>query len=167
MRSTRPTSRIITLPALIGAGVTLAAALLTRLAVGSPLAVLHKLGAAAILPPLWLMSLVWLASFASAGAIAGYLLACPAGHAARETALWRGATFFVLAMVFSLVWYTLLFGKLCLLPSWLCLFLSAASAAVCGLSWGKLFLGGAWILFGFAVWQTVLILFQLCILLQM
>ncbi len=166
MKHTKSTVRLITLPTLIGGGVTLTAALLTRLTVGSPLAVVHKLEAFLILPPLWLMSLLWLSAFILMGAAAGHLLACPMGSAKREACLWRGSTFMVLAVVFSLVWYTLLFGKLFLLPSWLCLLLSAAAALVCGVSWRQVAWGAASVALGFALWQITLFLLQFAVLLH-
>ncbi len=155
-----------TLPMLIGGALTLAAALLTRLTVGSPLAVVHKLEAFLILPPLWVLSLVWLMHFAILGAAAGYLLACPAHNPVREAAMWRGCTFMVLAAVFSLVWYTLLFGKLCLLPSWICLLLSAGAALVCALSWRTLGKGAFAAALAFALWQIGLFFLQLTVILH-
>ncbi|MBQ9151214.1 MAG: hypothetical protein IJX72_03100, partial [Clostridia bacterium] len=97
----------------------------------------------------------------------GYLLSCPSGNTRREAHLWRGNTFMVLAVVFSLVWYTLLFGKLYLLPSWICLLLSAASALLCTLSWWPI---GKWvsiISLYFALWQVCLFFLQLAVILHM
>ena len=167
MKHTKSAAKLITLPALIGGGVALIAALLTRLTVGSPLAVAHKLEVFLILPPLWLMSLLWLFSFLLMGAAAGHLLASPMGSAKREAYLWRGSTFMVLAVVFSLVWYTLLFGKLFLLPSWICLLLSAAAAFACALSWRQVARGAAAAALGFALWQITLFLLQFAVLLHM
>ncbi len=155
-----------TLPMLIGAATVLTAALLTRLAVGSPLRAIHRLNAAGWLPPLWLMSLLWFGSFALVGAAAGSLLACPGGGARREAWLWRGSTFLVPAVVFSLVWYVLLFGRLWPILSCLFPLLSAAAALVCVLSW-RLIGGGAWwAVLVFALWQTVLFCWQLAVLLH-
>jgi hypothetical protein len=79
---------------------------------------------------------------------------------------WRGATALILAAVFSLVWYTLLFGKFLLLASWLCLPLSAAAAAWCALSWGQVRRGTAMILWGVFLWETFLFFLQLAVLLH-
>ena len=166
MKKARSAANRPTLPLLLGGGIALAAALLTRLTVGSPLAVIHKLDAFSVLPPLWILSLVWLAAFAWLGAAAGYLLACPPGSPKREADLWRGCTFAVLGAVFSLVWYTLLFGKFYLLPSWFCLPVSAAAAGICGLSWGRIGKGGAAAALAFGAWQICLFLIQLGVILH-
>ena len=165
MKNTPNSSRALPLPAWIGGGVTLAAALLTRWAVGSPVAVMHKLEAFRALPPLWLMSLLWLSSFAVLGMSLGYLLTCPDGDPRREALFWRGNTFLVLAVVFSLLWYALLFGKFYPVPSWLCLILSAAAALVCALSWLRVKTAAFAAAVLFALWQGYLILLQLAVLL--
>lgn len=166
MNNTKPNAPILTLPVLVGGGLVLAAALLTRLTVGSPLAVIHKLGASVLLPPLWLTGLLWLGSYVLMGAAVGYLLSCPPGNARREADLWRGCTFLVLAVVFSLVWYTLLFGKLCLLLSCLCLLLAAVCALVCMISWWSVGKGAAVISLGFSLWQICLLFLQFAVILH-
>lgn len=164
MKQTRNPSRALPLPALVGGGVTLSAALLTRWTVGSPLVVLHRLEALPILPPLWFMSLLWLASFALVGLSLGYLSACTEGNPKREALFWRGSTFLVLATVFSLLWYTLLFGKFYPLPSWLCLLFSAVAALACAASWMHIKRAPAVTVLLFALWQTYLLLLQLTVL---
>jgi hypothetical protein len=163
----RPPHRLAPLPACIGAAVVTAAVLLTRAAVGSPWELLHRLSAASILPPLWLLSLLWMVSFALVGGAAGGLLAAPEGNAHRRAHLWQGSTFLVLAVVFALAWYTLLFGKLWVLISCLFPLLAAASALLCALSW-RLAGGGAWMApLGYALWQILVLLLQLAVLLHL
>ena len=58
MNQTTSINRFLTLPTLVGGGVVLATALLTRMTVGNPLLILHKLGAMEMLPPLWFLSLI-------------------------------------------------------------------------------------------------------------
>ena len=166
MKLRLPAAPLPTLPLLIGGALTTTAALLTRLTVGSPLAVVHKLEALLILPPLWVLSLLWLAHFALLGAAAGFLLGCPIHTPHQEAAMWRGCTFMVLAAVFSLVWYTLLFGKLCLLPSWLCLLLSAGAAMACTISWRQTKKGAAAAAFAFSLWQIGLFFLQFAVILH-
>ena len=154
------------LPACIGAGAVTAAVLLTRVAVGSPWEVLHRLSTATLLPPLWLMSLLWVASFVLVGGAAGILLSSPEGSAVRQAHLWRGSTFLSLAVVFALAWYTLLFGKHWLLLSALLLLLAAAASLICAISW-RAACGRGWIApLAYALWQILLFLLQLAVLLQ-
>ena len=166
MKLRSPATPRPTLPMLIGGALTTVAALLTRLTVGSPLTVAHKLEALLILPPLWVLSLLWLVHFTLLGAAAGFLLGCPTHNPHQEAAMWRGCTFMVLAAVLSLVWYTLLFGKLCLLPSWLCLLLSAGAAAVCAISWRQTKKGAAVVAFAFSLWQVCLFFLQFAVILH-
>ena len=67
-----------------GGGIALAAALFTRLRVGSPLPLLHLLNADSILPPLWLTGLCWLSSFFLSGCAAGFILNCRTGGRVRS-----------------------------------------------------------------------------------
>lgn len=166
MPHTSPSARKPKLPMLIGGGVALAAALLTRLTVGTPVTAIHKFEAFLSLPPIWFMGLLWLASFALTGAFAGELLSSPCLPPRDEALAWRGATALVLALVFSLVWYTLLFGKCFLLASWLCLLLSAAAAVWCALSWLQVKRGASLVMFGFFLWQMILFFLQLAVLLH-
>ena len=160
-------SRGLTFPVLIGAGLLLTCAMLTRWSVGSPVLLLHKLNASAILPPMWLMSLLWLGFYVLWGAAFGELLSCLPENPAREVYIWRGSTFAVLAVVFSLVWYTLLFGKYYLVPSWLCLLISALASCVCGYSWCRVVKWTSVIAFLFAIWNICLFFLQFSIILHL
>lgn len=166
MNQTTSINRFLTLPTLVGGGVVLATALLTRMTVGNPLLILHKLGAMEMLPPLWFLSLIWLSFYLLVGASTGYLLSCPPGNAGREAFLWRGCTFMVLAVVLSLVWFTLLFGKFWLLPSWLCLCLTFVCASICAISWWQIGKGAAIIMWSFTVWQICLFFLQFAVMLS-
>ncbi len=159
-------SRGLTFPALIGAGLLLACAMLTRWSVGSPIILLHKLSASALLPPMWLMSLLWLGFYLLWGAALGDLLSCPPTSPVGEVHLWRGCTFAVLAVVFSLVWYTLLFGKFYLVPSWMCLLVSAAAAFVCAYSWWRVTKWTSCVALLFGLWNICLFFLQFAVILH-
>ena len=122
---------------LAGGGVGLLAGLALRGAAGSPLPVLRLLGADALLPPLWLLGLLWLAGYALAGGAAGCLAACPVRGGQREAALWRGGTFLALAVGLSFCWYSCLFASFLFFLSWLCLLAAAGLAFLCTLSWWR------------------------------
>jgi hypothetical protein len=159
-------SRGLTFPVLIGAGFLLTCALLTRWSVGSPILLLHKLNASEILPPMWLMSLLWMGFYGLWGAAFGDLLSGLPENPAREVYIWRGSTFAVLAVVFSLVWYTLLFGKFYLVPSCMCLLMSSLASLVCGYSWWSVAKWTAIVAILFASWNICLFFFQFSIILH-
>ena len=161
MRGSRILANGNALPMLLGGAILLLAALLTRLATGSPLWLFHFGDAAGVLPPLWLTGLLWLLSFFTVGAAAGYVLSCRSLTGGREAYLWRGCTFLILAVVFTLIWYTLLFGKRYLLPSWLFLPLAAGGAAVCALSWRHVSRVACVAVWCFALWQIIVFWLQL------
>lgn len=166
MNSASKSEQILTLPVLVGGALVLAVALLTRMAVGSPFYLLHKLNATGILPPVWCMSVLWMSAYALSGAVAGYLLSRPTGNAQREACLWRGCTFLILAIVFSLVWYTLLFGKHYLIPSWLCLLMSGGFALICVRAWWSIGKWAALIALGFTLWQICLFFLQFAVIMH-
>lgn len=121
--------------ALIGGGIGLAGGISVAATVGNPLPILRLLGAEAILPPLWILGISWLAAYALLGAAAGYALACPVGGPYGEAPLWRGLTFLVAEVTFSFAWYSLSFSSFLLFPAWLCLALGVAAGVACLLAW--------------------------------
>ena len=166
MKMTNSFGKIHKTSMLIGGGVGVLAAVSVAAAVGSPLPVLRFLGAEALLPPLWLVGFLWLAGYVLLGAAAGDALACPKGGPYRETPLWRGMTFLVLEAVFSLAWYSLLFGSLLLLPAWLCLAAAVAAGVLCILSWFRSHCPAALICGGVTVWLLYLALCHAAVILH-
>ncbi len=165
MRGSRFWANGTTLPMLVGGAILLSAALLTRLVTGSPLWLFRFGNVAGVLPPLWLTGLVWLLSFFALGAAAGYMFSCRSLMGGREAGLWRGCTFLILAVAFSLIWYTLLFGKYYLLPSWLFLPMAAGAALMCGLSWWRISRGTGVTVWCFGLWQIMVFCLQLRVIL--
>jgi hypothetical protein len=115
---------------------------------------------------MWLMSLLWMGFYGLWGAAFGDLLSGLPENPAREVYIWRGSTFAVLAVVFSLVWYTLLFGKFYLIPSWMCLLMSSLASLVCGYSWWSVAKWTAIVAILFASWNICLFFFQFSIILH-
>ena len=166
MKQTGKINRFLTLPVLVGGVVIFAIALCTRLSVGTPYVVLHKLGVLDILPPVWLVGLIWSLLYVLAGAVSGYLLSCPLRNAVKETFLWRGCTFMVSSFVLSLAWYALLFGKFWLLPSWICLCFGCVCAVFCAISWWKISKTPAMLIGVFALWEISIIFMQFLIMIS-
>lgn len=122
----------------IGGGVTAAAALIVRLWAGSPLPLLHTVGAAVRLPPLWLAGLLWFAAFFAFGCAAGTALTGRGGGPVQSAWRLRGSLYALLAVSAALLWYPMLFSSALL---WLSLplpLLSCAAAVLCALCWAHL-----------------------------
>ncbi|MBR3893738.1 MAG: tryptophan-rich sensory protein [Clostridia bacterium] len=83
-------------------------ALLVRAGVGSPYETIHAMGIAEIIPPVWIMTLLWTLSFLIVGCAAGFVLAFRT--CGRDTEKYRGGMFFVLLAVLEICWYPLFFG---------------------------------------------------------
>ena len=92
---------------LLGGGM-LAGGVLVRLCVGSPHMMLLALNVAGIVPPVWLMTLLWSLSFFIIGAAAGFVL----GYRTYgcEVDKYKGGMLFVLLAVLELCWYPTLFA---------------------------------------------------------
>ena len=122
----------------ISGGLAAVAALAVRLWAGSPLPLLHTVGTAVRLPPLWTGGLLWFSAF--------FLLGCAAGTVVRETgggpvrSAWRlrGGLYCLLAMLTALLWYPMLFRSALLWLSLPLLLLSCAAAVLCLLCWARL-----------------------------
>ena len=148
-----------------GGGIALAAALFTRLRVGSPLPLLHLLNADSILPPLWLTGLCWLSSFFLSGCAAGFILNCRTGGCAAAWRL-RGAVYGLLCLFAGLGWYPLLFAAQALWLSWLCLLAAALSGILCLACWVRVRRRVLLFLLPAAVWMCCLTVLQLVVLLR-
>ena len=143
---------------LIGGGAGVAVGVSVTAAVGSPLPVLRLLGAEALLPPVWLLGLLWLLGFGLLGAAAGYALACLTGDPAREAALWRGMTFLVAEVTVSFAWYSLFFGSFLLFPAWICLLTGIGAGVACTLAWFREYRLSCIAVGGVTLWLVYLVL---------
>ena len=134
--------------------------------VGSPLPVLRLLGAGEILPPLWLMGLIWLAGYGLLGAAVGLVLGGSSGNPCRDAPAWRGLTFLTVEVTFSFAWYSLSFGSFLLLPAWICLVLGVAAGTACTASWFRVHRMSAIICIGVTLWFVYLVLCHLVVILH-
>ena len=150
----------------VGGGLGLIGGIALRCAAGSPLPVLRLIGADTLLPPLWLVGVLWLAGYALAGGAAGYLSACPVVGGRRAVLLWRGGTFLALSIGLSFCWYSCLFGAFHLLLSWVCLVMSVGFALLCTLSWWRVNSICAIAVGLLTIWLLCLVLFQFVLLLR-
>lgn len=151
---------------LIGGSSGVIVALSLAATVGSPLPVLRLWGADALLPPLWILGLLWLVGYALLGGAAGYALGAHGGGAAREVSLWRGLTFLVAEVTFSFAWYRLSFGSRLLLLGWICLAVSVAAGAVCAVAWRRVYRVPAMVCGGVTAWLLYLVLCHLVVILH-
>ncbi len=92
---------------LLGFGM-LAGGVLIRFFVGSPHMTILSLGLDALLPPVWLMTLLWSFSFLIIGCAAGFVLGYRAPGC--EVDKYKGGMLFVLLAVLELCWYPTFFG---------------------------------------------------------
>ncbi len=128
-------------------------ALLVRGFTGSPYAVILALDVRDMIPPVWIMTLLWSVSFLVVGAAGGFVLAYRASG--READKYKGCMFFVLLSVMELLWYPTFFGAqmlfLSVLIAILCLCLSIAVTAafyrVTKLAGMLLFLHDVWLVY--------------------
>lgn len=111
----------------------------TRWVSGSPLATLHYIGARQLVPPTWLMVLLFSASYVVAGLALGTALGnrlCSCGEKKYQGAMW-----FCISLALGYIWYPLFFCARVFLVSTavsiLCLF-SAICATICFASVSKL-----------------------------
>ena len=85
------------------------AGILVRISVGSPYRTILELGIKDMIPPAWLMSIVWAFSFFIVGCAGGFVLAYRT--AGQNVEKYKGSMYFVLLCVLELCWYPTLFGK--------------------------------------------------------
>lgn len=83
------------------------AGILVRMTVGSPYRTILELGIGELVPPVWLMTVLWTLCFFIIGCAAGFALGYRNGCNEEK---YKGCMFFVLLAVAELGWYPVLFG---------------------------------------------------------
>ncbi len=135
-------------PVMILFGVLLCmAGILVRALSDSPYRALLELGIADIVPPVWLMTLLWTIAFFTLGCAGGFVLAYRTSGGC-EVDKYKGCMFFVMLSVAELCWYPLFFSaNLIFFSVLLCLLILCLSVAVTVLFYHVTKLAGMIILF--------------------
>lgn len=79
-----------------------------RFATGAPYMTVLALGIDSLIPPVWLMCVLWTVSFFTVGCAAGFILGYRAGGCEAEK--YKGCMIFTLMAVLELCWYPTFFG---------------------------------------------------------
>lgn len=94
---------------MLAIGVLLVAlGILVRAFTGSPYQAILAMNIREMIPPVWLMTLLWSVALFTVGSAAGFVLAYRAGGC--EVEKYKGCMFFVLLAVLELLWYPTFFG---------------------------------------------------------
>ncbi len=102
--------------------------ILVRAFTGGPYRMLLELEIGELVPPVWVMTLLWTLAFFTVGCAGGFVLAYRVGGSDGEK--YKGGMLFILLAVLELCWYPLLFGKgLVFLSALLCLLILCLSVA--------------------------------------
>lgn len=123
---------------------------------GSPHASITQMGIREVLPPVWLLSLLWLLWYFVLGATLGGVLYT---YGKNCIDAWRGACFFLLMIGVGFLWYPLFFVRQSFLLSLIVLLAVIELAVVAALQWQSLS-----VLAGAVLWLHVLWLFYMTIL---
>ncbi len=93
---------------LFAGGFLALAGIIIRVCVGSPYRVMLEMGIGDLIPPVWLMTVLWTASLFLIGCAAGFVL----GYRCRgcEVEKYKGCMLFVVLAVLELCWYPTFFG---------------------------------------------------------
>ena len=94
---------------LLGGFLLLIAAVCVRIICGPPYQMMLQLGISDLIPPVWLMTLLCLASFFLIGCAAGLVLGYR--RASVQAEKYKGCLLFVLLAMLELLWYPTLFVK--------------------------------------------------------
>ena len=147
--------------AMLGGALMVVAGMLTRAWAGAPYEGILRMGLGEVIPPVWLMTLLWLLWYFGLGATCGGVLTV---HGGCSVTAWRGACFFLLMAGLGFLWYPLFFLRnalgLCIL---ICLVLIAL-CVLCAINWQNLSLVAAAFLYLHALWLLYLLILQvICI----
>ncbi len=119
---------------LIGGGATMLAGVIVRAVCGSPYRHGVMVQFDAYIPPVWLMTLLWMLWYFILGATLAYVLSSSRCDRASRAEVYRGGMLFLSMLFLGFVWYPLFFVAARFFLAWLIVF---AVLALCVLSaWG-------------------------------
>ncbi|MBQ2256145.1 MAG: tryptophan-rich sensory protein [Clostridia bacterium] len=144
--------------ALIVGGVLVLLGMGVRLWWGAPNAGITQMGIRHLLPPVWVMGLLWTLWYFALGTTLGAVL-CAYGSTC--IAAWRGAFFFLLMLFAGYLWYPLFFVRQAPLLSFLVLLAVLSCAVLCALQWQKVSFAAAAVLWAHVLWLLYMLILQL------
>ncbi len=101
----------------------------------APYVLLHSTESLALLPPLWLLGVLWFGMYFLLGCAAGQMCAMSALPPPVDVQRFRGGLYFLLLLICSFLWYIWLFDKAAFFWSWLLCGLSVLFSLACGYHW--------------------------------
>lgn len=128
-----------------------------RLWWGSPYEGMAQMGIRHLLPPAWLMGLLWTLWYFALGATLGAVLCLWGGSCIGA---WRGAFFFLLMLFLGYLWYPLFFMRKNPLLALLVLLGVLACAALCALQWQGLSLAVGALMWLHVLWLLYMLILQ-------
>ncbi len=129
-----------------------------RLWCGAPNEGLLQMGIRHLIPPVWLMGLLWTLWYFVLGAALGAVLCTYGGNC---IAAWRGAFFFLLMLFVGYLWYPLFFVRQNPLFALLVLLAVLGCAVLCALQWQGISLAAAGVLWLHVLWLLYMLILQL------
>ena len=144
--------------ALIVGGIVAVCGICVRLWWGSPNPALTQLGIRHLIPPVWLMGLLWTLWYFALGAALGAVLCV---HGGCSIAAWRGACFFLLMIGVGFLWYPLYFVRQNALLALLVILATLFCAVLCALSWQGIATAAAAVLWLHVLWLLYMLVLQL------
>ena len=93
---------------IFGGVVLLVIGVLVRIAVGSPYRMILELGIGDLVPPVWLVALLWSVSLFTIGCAGGFVFGYREHGCAAEK--YKGCMFFLLLAIMEMLWYPAFFS---------------------------------------------------------
>ena len=129
-----------------------------RLWWGSPNPALTQLGIRNLVPPVWLMGLLWTLWYFALGVALGAVL-CMYGSC--SIAAWRGAFFFLLMICVGFLWYPLYFVRQNALLALVVILVTLLCAVLCALCWQGTSPAAAAVIWLHVLWLLYMLVLQL------
>ncbi len=129
-----------------------------RLWWGSPYEGMAQMGIRHLVPPAWLMGIMWTLWYFVLGALLGAVLHTYGGNCIGA---WRGGFFFLLMLFTGYLWYPLFFMRQNLLLALLVLLAVLVCAALCALQWQGLSLAAGAVMWTHVLWLLYMLILQL------
>ena len=140
------------------------AGILVRAWVGTPYRTILELGIGEIVPPVWLMTLLWTLSLFVNGCAAGLALSYRLGGC--DTEKYKGGMYFLLLTVLELLWYPTLFGASLVFLSVLEALLILCFAVATTLSFYRVTKLAGMLLFLHDIWLLYAVILNIAVLVQ-
>ena len=139
-------------------------ALIVRICTGSPYKIINYCGLKNVIPPVWLMALMWCFWYAVLGITFGTVIGSKRPQ--NEVSKYKGGMIFIIMLSLGYVWYPLFFGSAALFLSLLVCEIVFVLSVICAVYFSQVNRYSSFAMIIFSLWMLCMVILNIVALLN-